>query len=259
MSTIVVGVLALFVAQSTDQNQKYADIVAIGATVSSGGPFAVIVSADGELVNDNTVELFTAHSEIDALQLLNCNISDVGAGKLVAISDLRSLNLSRTKVTGSCFSRWKKTNLRFLILSHCPVSPEGVIAICALHDLETLSIYNTPAGDESLSKIAMLPKLKSLAIGKTKISNVGLKHLAIAKQLTTLSVRHCNIDNHGIRELSKISLKHLDIDGTAVDDDAIEHLVAISSLTRLSLSKTKITPKGIDKLRKSLPSATILD
>ncbi|HWB12505.1 MAG TPA: hypothetical protein VG826_24990 [Pirellulales bacterium] len=121
-------------------------------------------------------------------------------------------------------------------LGRSQVTDEDLRSLENLPSLRFLWLFNTEVGDEGLSHLSSLTRLEELSLGETKITDAGLAHLA------------------GLRKLRFLSLY-----GTHITDAGLAHLHGLKSLVRIDLQRTGVTAAGVAELRKSLPSANIVN
>ncbi len=107
--------------------------------------------------------------------------TNVGLRHLDGLTALRTLDLSRTQITGKglCFPR------------HLP-------------DLQILSLRNTRVADEDLVFLARFPKLISVDLAGTQISDAGLVYLTALPRLQSLRVEHTGVSDACVEQLKRM-------------------------------------------------------
>jgi Leucine-rich repeat (LRR) protein len=125
-------------------------------------------------------------TKLQKLDIAGCrNVTDVGFRELSALTDLRELNLSRTKITD-----------------------EGVKHVCMLKQLRTLRLSDTGVTDAGLKKLAELKQLQTLDLSYSgwyrEITDVGLAHIAGAIQLKQLNLHNTNVTRAGVANFKKL-------------------------------------------------------
>lgn len=101
-------------------------------------------------------------------------------------------------------------------------------------EVEEIECTQTRITDQGVARLTGLGKLRKLTLSSTKITNAALGHLAGCPKLTDLYLVQ-----------------------TAIDDQAIDVLATMTNLRKLGLSGTDLSPAGVERLRESLPGATI--
>jgi hypothetical protein len=117
------------------------------------------------------------------------------------------------------------------------VTNAGMPQLAKIKALRRLDLgWTRDVGDASLPVLAKLPKLEVLGLGGTKVTDAGMAVLAAFPALQELS-----------------------LPATAVTDKGLASLAACRGLRTLNLNaKMKVTPAGIDRLKKALPSLTVV-
>jgi hypothetical protein len=110
-------------------------------------------------------------------------ITDLGAGKLTALTRLRSLDLSRSAVTAKGLEALAKLPaLEVLTLSHATgLGDEAVPALLAMKTLRTLDLTGVALSDAALELLAGHPALEKLIALDTGVSEAGAAALARLK------------------------------------------------------------------------------
>ena len=138
-------------------------------------------------------------------------------------SSLTTLNLSASKISGTCF-RDLPSSIQSLYLSSChDLTEEGLTTLESLDQLESLSLQF--AGELTVPSLTHLPRtLKSLDLSESDCTDQHLQILSEFKQLKTLSLRHCSITDAGIKYLPD-SIIELDLFGChGLTDKCLFHL-----------------------------------
>lgn len=142
---------------------------------------------------------------VRTIMLSDKNVDDNDLIELVqmhALAHLRTLDLSKTNVTG-------------FGLSHLKGLPE----------LETLDVGDTKVNDPDLEPLTSLPKLKNLGINGTQITDAAMEYIKAMPGLETLDLSNTPVDDAGIGQLK--DLKHLttlELRDTKVTDAGIDAL-----------------------------------
>ena len=225
-------------------------------------------------------------TDLQVLELDNCEITDVEICQLPPLGALRKLNLWNT----------------------C-VSDAGVAHLVNLPNLEWLDLEGTEITDEGLFTLARLPKLSSLRVSMTAVTAAGAKrflavrpevelkygasdqylgrHLQFLGHITdlfggmlpcirnpTVPVRRLHVrgtmpvagsgavlqvTDAALAALADLTeLEYLDLRDTSITDRGLPSLAKLTALRRLDLRGTHVSEQAIAELSKSLPACTIL-
>ncbi|HEY5314028.1 MAG TPA: leucine-rich repeat protein [Pirellulales bacterium] len=142
---------------------------------------------------------------------------------------VRSIDLSEKKVDDQALTTLVQTHalgsLRTLDLSKTGVTGAGLAKLKGLKDLEMIDLGDSKINDPDLEPLTSLPNLKDLGLNSTQITNAGLEFLKAVPHLETLDLSNTAIDDAGLEPLK--SLKHLTIlklSETKVTDAGVESL-----------------------------------
>lgn len=139
-------------------------------------------------------------------------------------------------------------------------SDEGLYRLHGFKNLEVLLLLPgahdvTRAGLKSLAGFSRLRRLCLVGAG---IGDEDLKYLCPLKHLSDLDLTNTRVAGAGIAILSELpALKSLDLSNTGIDDLDIDALSKLNALEFLGVERTKICAEGLQRLRESMPAATI--
>ena len=165
------------------------------------------------------------------------SFTDDDLRQFLALSDLRGLDLSSTRITNEGLRHVGRiTGLRFLQVSGTEISDAGLLHLAELRELNGFVGFNVKNLTDCgvIDVVAKWPKLRGLSLAQTGISDASLEHLGRSKELLALTIF-----------------------GTRVTDAGIEHLHGMTQLNELSLTGTQVTQAGVDRLRSALPNCKI--
>ena len=178
---------------------------------------SVTVIADG--LSDDAFAFLANQSNLEFLRLERMtNITDRLLAHLSGAKKLRTLKLwAAANLTGARFADMPfLDSLQTASLNDCGITDDGLRALSAGRQLETLALQspkitdagcaslarmkslkslqfsNSEFGDEGAAMVAQLPDLQTLNIQSTKITEAGLAKLSALKKLTELFVRNGN-------------------------------------------------------------------
>ncbi|KAF0517374.1 RNI-like protein [Gigaspora margarita] len=239
-----------------------------------------------ELITDNGFDCLQDLRYLEYLDVVSCRIRDRTLPFFKDFSELRTLNLSKTKVTMNglrtlfadcafastledlnlsyCSGVGGKTvfadlqplqNLRCLNLDSVQLTPPLVpVKPSSFRNLEVLDLSRTRLCDQDVMKIICQFKnmIELILIETVGIGQFGLKWMA--KEFKSLNLinfpnREEELDDI-LQDFSELPLIKMDLTGFInVTDSGIMHLSGAKSLTFLSLSGTKLTDVGMSALK----------
>ena len=237
--TVIIAVGAGWLGKRIEQKRKDRETVA--AIVKLGGTVAYDYQTDDlraeppgpswlqEVLGENFF------SNVDGVWLRNATDVDAGVAHLKGLTQLRVLNLWKTKASDITLIHLKDVpQLQELNLDETNVTDGGLLNLRGLTQLQGLSLGRTHVSDTGLAFLKGLTQLRLLIIDNTTIGDAGLENLKGLTQLHTLILIH-----------------------TQVSDGGLENLKALPQLQELDLSFTNVTDAGVKELQKSLPNCTI--
>jgi hypothetical protein len=133
-------------------------------------------------------------------------ITDAHLEHLEGLTNLRSLSLNSTKVTGGGLAHLLPlTKLKFLSLWNSRnVQDPGLLYIARFKQLEGLELtYVTNITDAGLAHLKALQSLEYLNLYGTGVTDAGVVHLKAMKSLKSLNIRGTNVTEAGQQELLK--------------------------------------------------------
>lgn len=153
-------------------------------------------------------------------------LTDDGLASLANLTNLETLSLRRTDITGVGFKQ-----------------------LTGLKKLQNLELNDTFVTDDGLEQIGAIESLQLLQIARTNITSAGLKHLAKLEGLKELDLTDTAVDDEGLRPLSGLTtLESLQLRRTRVTDEGLLQLDTLRNLETLNLSETKVTDAGLPHL-----------
>ncbi len=179
------------------------------------------------------------------------DFGDVDVDPMLLIKNLEHANLSGTAVGDDGLKKLeKKTMLRSLDLSKTRVTDKGMTALKDMTNLTYLNLSETAVTDQGLEALKGLTQLRELDLGKDMIRGPGLSALKGLKSLTSLNLTDSRVDDSGLEQLkNETSLIDLYLAGSNVDDAGLSNLAGLNHLEKLDLARTKITDAGLDRLK----------
>lgn len=152
------------------------------------------------------------------LNLINCKITDEGAGHIGKLVEMRKLVLTNNKISDVGllhFSRLEK--LEELYLAYLPVTDEGLAHLRSASSMKVLSLTGTKITDAGITHLAGMPNLAVLDLSFTKISDQSIPQLLQFKNLWHLRLLGTEVTRNGWSQLRKglptATIDMSDIDG----------------------------------------------
>ncbi|CAG8623934.1 19723_t:CDS:10, partial [Gigaspora margarita] len=213
-----------------------------------------------ELITDNGFDCLQDLRYLEYLDVMSCRIRDRTLPFFKDFSELRTLNLSKTKVTmnglRTLFADCAfASTLEDLNLSYCS-GVGGKTVFADLQPLQNLRHLNLDSVQLTPPLIPVKPSsfrnLELILIETVGIGQFGLKWMA--KEFKSLNLinfpnREEELDDI-LQDFSELPLIKMDLTGFInVTDSGIMHLSGAKSLTFLSLSGTKLTDVGMSALK----------
>jgi Leucine-rich repeat (LRR) protein len=170
MSRVAVLVLGIFAllgvwlaadAKGEPDQQALAEIEKLKGVVV---PFPFSVSFDGRGVGDEALVHVQKLTDLEALYMRRCKVTDAGLKKLAKLS-----------------------KLKYLYLGNTPITDKGLVHLKGLRNLQALSLVGTKVTDKGLAHLKGLRSLKVLELTDTKVTDAGVAKLK--KSLPGLFVR----------------------------------------------------------------------
>ncbi|MEM6474067.1 MAG: protein kinase, partial [Planctomycetota bacterium] len=201
-------------------------------------------------------EAFPAISEMKYLKWLEldcASVKDEDVEVLASLTQLESLLLSNTQVTGKCFpllaGMESITNLEF---ADSQIQDEYLSGLKYFPNLKQVSFSNNPIDGSGLSGLAENKNLVKLDFTDTPLKDRYLESLRGLDALQSLKLKKCS-DIRDLSGLEGLSLKFIDISGTNVED--------IRPLTTMLIEHIYIdlTPKQDETLLRSIKSLRLIN
>ncbi|HYH65164.1 MAG TPA: hypothetical protein VD866_10760 [Urbifossiella sp.] len=203
----------------------------------TGFPKLIDLNLCGTLLHDRTTDLIV--EKLPRLQALNINdtpVTDVGLRTLAGHKDLRHLHLRGTKVTDVGLTALSPMGLRTLDLGSTRVTDAGLKHLGGLTSLEALMLYRTGVTDRGVAELAGLTRLQHLNLNVTGgIGDAGLKVIG------------------RLPELESMILK-LD---AGVTEDALTGLSALPKLRQCHLTCATLDAAKVARLQAALPGCKL--
>ena len=178
-----------------------------------------------ELQSARDISVLKYLSQLKALQLTGPGVEDSVVPTIAAMRNLRSLDLSQSRISESAFSEMP-------VFQH----------------MAAVSLVDTQVSEATLRWLAALPKLGSL-----DLSGATIAGSAIDAPLTFSNLKYLDLSGaHGatniLAQLDKPVLVELRLGSCNLNDEDLKSLAAYSSLQRLDLSGNRLQGHGLNSL-----------
>lgn len=164
----------------------------------------ITATLSGPQFADDDVVRVAAIPWLTRVSLADSRVTRRGLEALSGLTELISLDLSRTALTGDDLGAVTKlSTLKELLLNGCAwLTDEQLASLIALKSLERLELSSpliTPAG---LAQLSQLPALQELTLGVcAAIDDEAVEHLASLTQLKQLTLSNTGLTSLGYAEL----------------------------------------------------------
>jgi hypothetical protein len=211
-------------------------LTAAGGSVTRDAGRVIRVDLSSSWVTDADLALVAALPGIEAIDLSQTKISDMGLEHLKGLSSVRELNLH--------FAEY--------------VTDSGIAHITGWKNLERLTLRGTKVTSRVFGYLALLPSLRRLDISGTEVTDSGFEELAELTELETLAIGGNRILGPALDLLRLVpSLRHLDVSGIqrvdsglwgiALNDANMEKLARLTKLESLNLAGANLSDRGLDR------------
>jgi Leucine-rich repeat (LRR) protein len=234
--------LNIFSWEVTDEELKNLEAFADIEGLSFGGP---------KLTDDGLKHVAGMKKLRDLAVSGSSQVGDAGLEHLRGLTNLVSLALYNTKVTGATFEVLAgMANLQTLHLSDTPTTDDGLKHLAALNGLESLNLARTKITDAGMVHLRGLTELRVLGLGNNEqLTDRAMEPLREMTKMTSLDLGHTSVTDAGLVHLKNMTqLESLTLEGTSVADNGLEHLTATPGLLWLSLQNTQISDAGLEYL-----------
>jgi internalin A len=233
---------------------------ASAADVLPGEDAQWIAEAGGAVIRD-------AAGKITGVDLRASWVTDTDLRKLMALPDLKYLDLSLTRITDQGMQEIRnlpgivELNLHFAEY----VTDEGLAAIKGWKRLKRLNVHGAKISDTTLDHISGIATLESVNVGSAMVTDVGLERLSALPNLKELTIGGNELGDAGLQALRQMpGLTYLDLSGRqgtdsnvwaiAMSDSGLEAVLSLKELRDLRFGCTFVGV-GVEGARFAVVSA----
>jgi hypothetical protein len=224
-------------------------------------------------------------SQMNTLQLIGPQATDLWLENLPEIPTLRSLNISGSRITDAGLKNLEKfPNLESLNVSVTQIGDAGMKHVARLSRLQGLTLKETQVSDEGLAALEAFPGLKNFSLASPNVRGPGLAHLVQGaanleqlqfvgphatdewlrqveplRSVTWLELHSTSVTGEGLASISQWeNLRNLFLNYNPITDAGVKHLADLYMLDNVELRDTKITDAAFKELRRALPDTSIV-
>ncbi|MGD9682207.1 MAG: protein kinase [Candidatus Obscuribacterales bacterium] len=150
--------------------------------------------------------------------------------------------------------------LRFLALTECSITDQGLEQLAAIKNLDTLKLdeINGLTGD-GLKYLIPLGSLRRLCLQEIKLSKQAFQHLAKMSQLRVLDLEETGTTDEDLKSLAGLSLTRLDLSKTPVTATGLAYLDTMKDLQILRIYDCKrLSPGAVEHFKSTHPHCKII-
>lgn len=196
-------------------------------------------------------QFIRAHSEIQGISLVNCQLTDVGAfgvSSIMPLSHIIDLSSNAIGDVGATAIA-KHENIYQLVLDANPITDNGIKNIASSNRVMHLKINHTKITNMSCRFLGENNSLASIDMDNNHLTSSCTYELSKNKNIRELSLRGNPIGDEGLLSLTSMpKLMDLFLDSTGITDEGMKTLSTMSELRFVSVSDNNITDVGVDYL-----------
>ncbi len=185
---------------------------------------------------------------LESIHLERTNVSDVTVVPFASVPHLLAIWLDNTQITGTGL-RNMQGPLKVFYLHGCPITDEGLEAICTNRELRELYLTSSRVSDDGVAHVANLHKLDQLKLVNSQITDNAVKYIAEASNIHNLWLDNTSVGDQTLAGLRSSNIRWLELSRTQITDAGLKYLAEIRSLDHLNLSDTKVTDTGVVQLK----------
>ncbi|MDZ4800768.1 MAG: amidohydrolase family protein [Bryobacteraceae bacterium] len=188
--------------------------------------------------------------------LTNINVQDKGLAHLKALTGIRDIRLTQSRIKGASLAPF--VNLRRLDLNYSSINDDGLQSLAGMKHLTHLGLRDTLITDSGLRHVAGLTELESLDLYGASLTDAGVQHLAKLKHLRKLNLLGATITDEGAAILAGLpSLEELNLYRSRITNDGLTRLRALKNLRSLDVRYARVTRGGVEDFRRAVPACQV--
>lgn len=237
-------------------------IAALGGTIARDKQGQIVeVDLTHAWINDDDVALLAKLPELRTVNLSHTKIGDSGLAHLRPLKKVtRLICYYCDYITDGGIAYLKDwENLEYLNVRGTEVTSRVFELLAKMKRLRFLDVGFSRVNDDGFSALASLERIEELHIGGDKMSGLALPFLRMLPALRHLDVNGSQRTDSGrwglmltdvnIESIAALTrLQVLNIGGSNLSDAGMKSLTSLTQLESLDLSRMEITPKGLEPL-----------
>ncbi|MCA2964970.1 MAG: hypothetical protein INH40_13785 [Acidobacteriaceae bacterium] len=221
-------------------------------------------------VNDSDLQRVGTFTELRTLDLSHTRVTDLGFVHLKKLRNVTAVNLYYAELVGdgacAVMKLWPK--LQTLNMRGTKVTDTGVAHLAGHAGLESIDVGFALFTDNGVELLATMPKLRHVAYGGNKMTDVGLSPLKLILTLRELDLGglqrtdsglwQVTITDRGLEVLGTMTeLEVLNLRNAKITDAGIDRIFGLRKLKQLNVVNTLLTETGVARLKAALPNARV--
>ncbi len=207
-------------------------------------PQLTILRMTGPGVDDSALPYIGSMTFLRTLDLSRSRLSESAFSKIPVLKVLETISLANTHVSVTTL-RWLASlpQLRSLDLSGSTINGLAMDAPMAFSKLSLLNLNRAHFAKDILARLDV-PVLNSLQLRSCELNDADLNWLAAYPKLQVLDLAENPLDGHGLATLRNLPLIDLHLHRTALTDAGLEMVSCLKMLRELDVSGTNISGTG---------------
>jgi Leucine-rich repeat (LRR) protein len=187
-------------------------------------------------------------------------VTDAGLAALATLTNLKTLILDNTKVTGQGLEALvDKVALERLQMAECHANAKGLANVAKFKTLTVLDLgYNPDVDDASVTGLAKLVELRDLALRGSQVGDASMATVARFKKLRRLDLGSTTVGDAGVAQIARLpEIDWLQLYNTRLTNGGLSSLGQMRTLKTLNITKTETTREAAEQLQQQMPECRI--
>ncbi len=241
----------------------------------AGVPKLRIVVLEGTFVDDGIWRQISDLPRLEGLVLYNVDFWGATSPQIVWPGKLREIGIDNTDLTELSIanlprlqrlevcanSELAKASFRKLpALEAIVLNYDGKLANLEFEGAENLRELKTDMGAPRarFGGLAGLKNLRSFASARTPVHAATVADLGEIPNLQSLELSSAELTDEELGKLRRLTgIRNLEISSNDLSDKGLNYLTGLTQLSEMNLCANRLTIGAVDKLRSTLPAATI--